>query len=186
MKNLQYSSLLRPSSYKKIKIAALSRPVGILRMSVLEKAMPGLLPDIDPEGLLEFSVVFTDRSLNHMSARFQQAMRDISQTLKEVYHAQAVAIVPGGGSYGMEAVARQFAHGKNVLVVRNGWFSYRWTQIFEAGQIPETIAVLKARPVSEAPQSAYAPAPIAEVVAHIHQQRPDLVFAPRYLLDSLH
>ncbi len=140
--------------------------------------MPGLLPEIDPEGLLEFSVVFTDRSLNHMSARFQQAMRDISQTLKEVYHAQAVAIVPGGGSYGMEAVARQFAHGKNVLVVRNGWFSYRWTQIFEAGQIPETVAVLKARPVSEAPQSAYAPAPIAEVLAHIHQQRPDLVFAP--------
>lgn len=140
--------------------------------------MPGLLPDVDPEGLLEFSVVFTDRSLNHMSARFQEAMQDISRTLKEVYNAQAVAIVPGGGSYGMEAVARQFAHGKKVLVVRNGWFSYRWTQIFDAGQIPATAAVLKARPVSQDPQSPYAPAPVDEVVAHIYQQRPDLVFAP--------
>jgi aspartate aminotransferase-like enzyme len=140
--------------------------------------MPGLLPEIDPDGLLEYSVVFTDRSLNHMSARFQQAMRDISQTLKEVYQAQAVAIVPGGGSYGMEAVARQFAHGKKVLVLRNGWFSYRWTQIFEAGQIPASATVLKARPVADGPQAAYAPAPIAEVVASIQQQRPDLVFAP--------
>ncbi|MBV2235094.1 MAG: aminotransferase class V-fold PLP-dependent enzyme [Sterolibacterium sp.] len=140
--------------------------------------MPGLLPAIDPEGLLEYSVVFTDRSLNHMSTRFQQAMRDISQTLREVYQAQAVAIVPGGGSYGMEAVARQFAHGKRVMVLRNGWFSYRWTQIFEAGQIPASETVLKARPLTEGPQAAFAPAPIEEVVARIHEQRPELVFAP--------
>ena len=96
--------------------------------------MPGLLPDIDPNGLLEYSVVFTDRSLNHMSQQFQQVMRDISDTLKGVYNAEAVVVVPGGGTYGMEAVARQFAHDKKCLVIRNGWFSFRWTQIFEAGR----------------------------------------------------
>ena len=109
--------------------------------------MPGLLPDIDPDGLLEFSVVYTDRSLNHMSKSFQSVMKDISLTLKKVYHADAVAIVPGSGTFGMEAVARQFATGKKCLVIRNGWFSYRWTQIFEAGDIPSSSTVLKARPV---------------------------------------
>ena len=140
--------------------------------------MPGLLPDVDPDGLLEYSVVFTDRSLNHMSQAFQGVMCDLSAMLKSVYQAQAVAIVPGGGTYGMEAVARQFATGKKVLVIRNGWFSYRWTQIFEMGAIPAESVVLKARPVGEGPQAAFAPAPIAEVVAAIHRQRPDLVFAP--------
>src|SRR5512134_3643493 len=102
--------------------------------------MPGLLPDVDPDGLLEYSVVYTDRALNHMSRRFQQALRDITATLKQVYHARSAVIVPGSGTFGMEAVARQFAHGQHCLVVRNGWFSYRWTQIFEMGRIPATHA----------------------------------------------
>ncbi|WP_295392826.1 aminotransferase class V-fold PLP-dependent enzyme [uncultured Thiodictyon sp.] len=140
--------------------------------------MPGLLPAVDPDGLLEYSVVFTDRSLNHMSQSFQGVMRDLSAMLKEVYHAHAVAIVPGGGTYGMEAVARQFATGKKALVIRNGWFSYRWTQIFDMGSIPAESVVLKARPVDAGPQAAFAPAPIEEVVAAIAQHRPDIVFAP--------
>lgn len=140
--------------------------------------MPALLPDVDPEGLEEFSVVFTDRSLNHMSARFQQVMRDISAMLKEVYAAEAVALVPGGGTYAMEAVARQFAAGRRVLVVRNGWFSYRWTQIFEAGGFAAETHVAMARPAGNAAQSPFAPAPIEEVVAKIAETRPDVVFAP--------
>ena len=108
--------------------------------------MAALLDTIDPEGLEEFSVVFTDRSLNHMSAAFQRVMRDISEMLREVYHADAVALVPGGGSYGMEAVARQFGQGARVLVVRNGWFSYRWSQIFEAGEFADDTHVIKAHP----------------------------------------
>ena len=93
--------------------------------------MPGLLPEIDPDGLLEYSVVYTDHALNHMSKRFQHVMTDISAVLKEVYHARSAILVPGSGTFGMEAVARQFATGRKVLVIRNGWFSYRWTQIFE-------------------------------------------------------
>jgi len=140
--------------------------------------MPGLLPDIDPNGLLEYSVVFTDRSLNHMSQTFQGVMNDISSTLKQVYNAQAVAVVPGGGTYGMEAVARQFATGKKCLIIRNGWFSYRWTQILEMGQIASEAIALKAQSVEEGPQAALAPAPIDEVVATIKAERPDMVFAP--------
>ncbi len=140
--------------------------------------MSGLLPDVDPDGLLEFSVVFTDRSLNHMSKAFQQVMRDISASLKEVYSARAVVVVPGGGTYAMEAVARQFATGGKCLVVRNGWFSYRWSQIFEMGKIPAEEIVMKARPVEEGPEPAWAPAPIEEVVARIRAERPDVVFAP--------
>lgn len=128
--------------------------------------------------LHEYSVVFTDRALNHMSATFQQVMRDISSTLKQVYAAEAVAVVPGGGSFGMEAVARQFATGRKCLVLRNGWFSYRWSQIFEAGGIPASETVLKARPLSDAPDAAWAPAPLEEVLATIARERPDLVFAP--------
>ncbi len=139
--------------------------------------MPGLLPAVDPDGLLEFSVVFTDRSLNHMSQRFQGAMRDIAGVLKRAYRAHAVALVPGGGTYGMEAVARQFASGRKALVIRNGWFSYRWTQIFEMGSIPAQSTVLKARPVRAGRQAPYAPAPIDEVTAAIRDQRPDVVFA---------
>ncbi len=140
--------------------------------------MPALLPDVDPDGLLEFSVVYTDRSLNHMSRRFQGVMQDISATLKQVYRARSVALVPGGGSYGMEAVARQFAHGKKALVIRNGWFSYRWSQIFDAGSIPAESVVLKARRVSDESQAPWIPCPVDEVVAAIREFRPDVVFAP--------
>ena len=140
--------------------------------------MPGLLPLIDPDGLLEFSVVYTDRSLNHMSKRFQGVMRDISRMLKEVYQAHRVALVPGSGTFGMESVARQFATGKHVMVIRNGWFSYRWTQIFDMGQIPASHTVMKARRVAEGSQTPWAPAPIAEVVAAIAAEKPAVVFAP--------
>ena len=140
--------------------------------------MPGLLPLIDPDGLLEFSVVYTDRALNHMSQRFQGVMRDISRMLKEVYQAHSVALVPGSGTFGMESVARQFATGKHVMVVRNGWFSYRWSQIFDMGQIPASHTVMKARRISEGSQAAWAPAPIDEVTAAIAREKPALVFAP--------
>ena len=140
--------------------------------------MPGLLPHIDPDGLLEFSVVYTDRALNHMSRSFQGVMKDISSILKDAYHAHSVALVPGSGTFGMEAVARQFADGKDVLVIRNGWFSYRWSQIFEMGQIPKSSTVLKARRVGSGPQAPWIPAPIAEVQAAIREKKPALVFAP--------
>ena len=140
--------------------------------------MPGLLPHIDPDGLLEFSVVYTDRSLNHMSQRFGGVMTDISRMLKSVYGAHSVALVPGSGSFGMESVARQFATGQHVMVIRNGWFSYRWTQIFDMGQIPKSHSVLKARRVSESSQAAWAPAPIELVKAAIASEKPALVFAP--------
>ncbi|HEX6992626.1 MAG TPA: aminotransferase class V-fold PLP-dependent enzyme [Gammaproteobacteria bacterium] len=133
---------------------------------------------VDPGGLLEFSVVYTDRSLNHMSAAFQAVMRDLSATLKEVYGARSVAIVPGGGTYGMESVARQLATGKRCLVLRNGWFSYRWTQIFDAGAIPAESVVLTARRAGDARHAPFVPAPIDEVEARIRSERPDLVFAP--------
>ena len=140
--------------------------------------MPGLLPHVDPDGLLEYSVVYTDRALNHMSQRFQHVMQDVSATLKSVYGARSAIVVPGSGSFGMEAVARQFATGKRVLVIRNGWFSYRWSQIFEMGAIPAQTDVLKARPTVSGPQAPFAPAPIDEVVATIRATKPDLVFAP--------
>ena len=140
--------------------------------------MPSLLPNIDPDGLLEFSVVYTDRALNHMSQRFQGVMTDISSILKEVYHAKSAVLVPGSGTFGMEAVARQFATGKKALVIRNGWFSYRWTQIFDMGHIPASSTVLKARRVSTDSQSAWIPCPVDEVVNTIRTQRPDVVFAP--------
>jgi aspartate aminotransferase-like enzyme len=140
--------------------------------------MPGLLKDIDPDGLLEYSVVYTDRSLNHMSRSFQVVMNDISNTLKKVYSAEAAIVVPGSGTYGMEAVARQFATNKKCLVIRNGWFSYRWTQIFEMGGIPSSSTVLKARPVEAGSQAAFTPPPIEEVVKTIQSQKPDMVFAP--------
>ncbi len=140
--------------------------------------MPGLLPNVDPDGLLEFSVVYTDRALNHMSRSFQGVMKDISSILKQAYNAHSVALVPGSGTFGMEAVARQFAGGKDVLVLRNGWFSYRWTQIFEMGQIPASSTVLKARRVGSGPQAPWIPAPIAEVQATIREKKPAMVFAP--------
>jgi len=140
--------------------------------------MTALLDTVDPDGLLEYSVVFTDRSLNHMSGAFQGVMRDISGLLKEVYNADAVALVPGGGTCGMEAVARQLATDAKALVIRNGWFSYRWTQIFEAGGIAASEVVMKARRSGNAPDAPFAPAPIDEVVAKIAEERPDVVFAP--------
>jgi aspartate aminotransferase-like enzyme len=140
--------------------------------------MPGLLPLIDPDGLLEFSVVYTDRALNHMSKRFQGVMRDISRMLKDVYQAHRVALVPGSGTFGMESVARQFASGKHVMVIRNGWFSYRWTQIFDMGQIPASHSVMKARRVAEGSQAPWVPVPIDEVVAAIAAEKPAVVFAP--------
>jgi len=140
--------------------------------------MPGLNPHIDPDGLLEYSVVYTDRALNHMSQKFQGVMRDMSGILKQVYGARSAAIIPGSGTFGMEAVARQFATGKHVLVIRNGWFSYRWTQIFDMGGIPSSSTVLKARMVEPGRQAAWAPAPIGEVVATIAVERPAVVFAP--------
>jgi len=140
--------------------------------------MSGLLPQVDPDGLLEFSVVYTDRALNHMSKSFQGVMKDISSILKQVYHAKSVALVPGSGTFGMEAVARQFAGGKKVLIIRNGWFSYRWTQILDMGQIAAESTVLKARRVGADRQSPWVPAPIDEVVAAIRDKKPDVVFAP--------
>ena len=140
--------------------------------------MPGLLPDVDPDGLLEYSVVYTDRALNHMSARFQRVMQDVSATLKQVYGARSAIVVPGSGSFGMESVARQFAHGKKVLVIRNGWFSYRWSQIFEMGAIPAETSVLRARRTGAGAKAPFAPATIDEVVAAIRRVKPDLVFAP--------
>ena len=140
--------------------------------------MPGLLPHVDPDGLLEYSVVYTDRALNHMSAAFQGVMKDVSRVLRQVYHAQAAIVVPGGGTFGMEAVARQFATGRRCLVIRNGWFSFRWSQIFEMGGIPAESTVLKARRTGSDSKSPFAPPPIGEVVAAIREKRPDLVFAP--------
>lgn len=137
-----------------------------------------LLDTVDPDGLEEFSVVFTDRSLNHMSKAFQQVMLDINAMLKEVYKAEATALIPGGGTYAMEAVARQFARGQDALVVRNGWFSYRWSQIFEAGGLTKSATVMKARQTGNSAQSPFAPAPIEEVTATIREQKPAIVFAP--------
>ncbi len=140
--------------------------------------MPALLDTVDPDGLLEFSVVFTDRSLNHMSAKFQQAMRDISAGLREVYNADGVAVVPGGGTFAMEAVARQFATNQTCLIVRNGWFSFRWTQILEAGDIAAASIVMQARQAGNEPTAAFSPAPIEDVVARIREDKPGVVFAP--------
>jgi aspartate aminotransferase-like enzyme len=142
--------------------------------------MPGLLPDVDPDGLYEFSVVYTDRALNHMSQRFQRVMTDIGRMLKSVYGAHSAVLVPGSGTFGMESVARQFATGRHALVLRNGWFSYRWTQIFDMGAIPASHTVLKARRVDGRTdaQAPWAPAPIDEVVATIAREKPAVVFAP--------
>jgi aspartate aminotransferase-like enzyme len=140
--------------------------------------MPGLLPHVDPDGLLEYSVVYTDRALNHMSKKFSGVMKDISATLKEVYGAASAVVVPGSGSFGMEAVARQFAGGKQVLIVRNGWFSYRWTQIFDMAGVASSSTVLKARMVAPAAKSPFTPAPLEEIVATIRSTQPAVVFAP--------
>ena len=140
--------------------------------------MPGLLPHVDPDGLLEFSVVYTDRSLNHMSEAFKGVITDISALLKEVYNAKSALVVPGSGTYGMEAAARQFATGRKCAVIRNGWFSYRWTQIFEMGGISNDLHVIQGRQLANEFEGAYAPPPIDEVVAWIRKEKPAVVFAP--------
>jgi aspartate aminotransferase-like enzyme len=140
--------------------------------------MPGLLPHVDPDGLLEYSVVYTDRAVNHMSKKFQRTLCAISGILKEAYGARSAIVVPGSGSFGMEAVARQFAHDQHVLVLRNGWFSFRWSQVFDAGRIPSSSTVLKARRQRPGPREPFAPAPLAEVVQTIRQEKPAVVFAP--------
>jgi len=140
--------------------------------------MPGLLPNVDPDGLLEFSVVYTDRSLNHMSEEFKRVMVDISSVLKDAYNASSAVIVPGSGTFGMEAVARQFANNEKCLVLRNGWFSYRWTQIFDLANITSDITVIKGRQLEDSAQGVFAPAPIEEVVAYIKKEKPAVVFAP--------
>ena len=140
--------------------------------------MPGLLPHVDPDGLLEFSVVYTDRSLNHMSEAFKGVITDISKILKEVYNAKSALVVPGSGTYGMEAAARQFATGRKCAVIRNGWFSYRWTQIFEMGGISDDLHVIQGRQLANEFEGSYAPPPIDEVVAWIRKEKPAVVFAP--------
>ncbi|MEX8193786.1 aminotransferase class V-fold PLP-dependent enzyme [Comamonas guangdongensis] len=140
--------------------------------------MPGLLPDVDPDGLLEFSVVYTDRALNHMSKKFVGVMQDILGVLKEVYHAHTAVLVPGSGTFGMEAVARQFANREKVLIVRNGWFSYRWTQIFDEGGLGGGSVVCKARRQGKGSQDPWAPCPAEEVAATIRAEKPKVVFAP--------
>jgi aspartate aminotransferase-like enzyme len=140
--------------------------------------MSGLLPNVDPDGLLEFSVVYTDRSLNHMSKQFQEIAKDISAVLKEAYNARSAIIVPGSGSFGMESVARQFAQKQKCLIVRNGWFSYRWTQILEMCNITQDAHVLKARQIDNSTTGCFAPPPIGEVVAFIKKEKPAVVFAP--------
>jgi aspartate aminotransferase-like enzyme len=140
--------------------------------------MPSLLPHVDPDGLMEFSVVYTDRSLNHMSQEFKKVIVDISSVLKDAYNASSAVIVPGSGTYGMEAVARQFANNEKCLVLRNGFFSYRWTQIFDLANITQNITVLKGRQLEDSVQGVFAPAPIEEVVALIKKEKPAVVFAP--------
>jgi len=147
-----------------------SQTIGIL--------MPALLPNVDPDGLLEYSVVYTDRALNHMSQSFQGVMRDISSTLKEVYNAKAAIVVPGSGTFGMESVARQFATNEKCLVIRNGWFSYRWTQIFDMGSIPSEHIVMKAQQITDEAQAPFAPAAVEDVIATIKAEKPAVVFAP--------
>ena len=140
--------------------------------------MPGLLPNVDPDGLLEFSVVYTDRSLNHMSEEFKRVIVDISSVLKDAYNASSAVIVPGSGTFGMEAVARQFTNQQKCLVLRNGYFSYRWTQIFDLANITNDITIIKGRQLEASTQGVFAPAPIEEVVAFIKKEKPAVVFAP--------
>lgn len=141
-------------------------------------SMSALLDSVDPDGLLEYSVVYTDRSLNHMSAQFQQVMNDIHRTLTSVYRAHRAVVVPGGGTFGMEAVARQFCEDEVCLVLRNGWFSYRWSQIFDAAQLPREHLVMKASLCSDAPQSGFEPPAIEDVIARIEREKPAVVCAP--------
>jgi len=145
-----------------------------------------IIPKDDFGPYKEYSVIFTNRSLNLMSDPFQKVMRDLNNLLKETYNCSEgkVAIIPGSGTFGMEAVARQFATNEHVMVIRNGWFSFRWTEIFDMGGAGESICeshtVLKAQPVpsSNASHQQYAPYPVDEVVHKIHEEKPAVIFAP--------
>ena len=141
--------------------------------------MTALRQDIDPNGLLEYSVVYTDRALNHMSKAFQEVMNDLLSNLKTVYNAEAAVIIPGSGTYGMEAVARQLTIDEDCLIIRNGWFSYRWTQILEKGKFAKSSTVLTAERTedTEAPKP-FAPVDIDTAVAKIKEEKPAIVFAP--------
>ena len=146
-----------------------------------EKWHQRAMPDDYSGGLKEFSVVYTDRALNHMSAPFIEVMNDLNDLLKGVYNAAATVILPGSGTYGMEAVARQFARGEKALVVRNGYFSYRWTDIFEQTQIASEVVVLKATldtTDTDASRPHVKPLPIDTIVASIKKEKPKVVFAP--------
>lgn len=140
--------------------------------------MNAMYDTVDPDGLLEYSVVYTDRALNHMSVNFQQVMRDISAGLKSTYNAHCAVVVPGSGTFGMEAVARQFANDASCLVIRNGWFSYRWSQILEMGGFAANINVLKARQPVDGVDQPFLPPPVDQVVAAIEKDKPAVVFAP--------
>ena len=140
--------------------------------------MPALRDDIDPDGLLEYSVVFSDRSLNSMSDAFGEVMRDISRIMRNAYGAASVAVVPGGGTYGMEAIARQFANDARVLVIRNGWFSYRWSQIMEAGKLASYTTVLAASQSDDSTDAPFAPYPLEDILERIRAEKPDVVFCP--------
>ena len=140
--------------------------------------MSAIYPKIDPNGLLEYSVVFTDRSMNSMSKAFQGVMRGLHEGLTSVYNTPSCVLVPGGGTFAMESVARQFAKNQKVLVVRNGWFSFRWTQIFNQGVTPSHAEVAKARPDTDAADQQFAPVPVEEVCAQIRADKPNLVVAP--------
>ena len=141
--------------------------------------MTALRQDIDPNGLLEYSVVYTDRALNHMSKAFQEVMNDLLSNLKTVYNAEAAVIIPGSGTYGMEAVARQLTIDEDCLIIRNGWFSYRWTQILEKGKFAKSSTVLTAERTedTEAPKP-FAPVDIETAVAKIKEEKPAVVYAP--------
>jgi aspartate aminotransferase-like enzyme len=127
----------------------------------------------------EYSVVYTDRVFNLMSPVFQEAMVTVSTELKACYKAAACVLIPGSGTYAMEAVARQFAWKKSVVIVRNGYFSYRWSDIMHVCELPAHETVIQAKPVdaTEArPQ--LAPPSIESVVAAIREHKPALVCAP--------
>lgn len=141
-----------------------------------------LRPEVDPKGLREFSVVYTDRSLNHMSETFCKTMQSVNTEMKTLYNAEQLVIVPGGGTYGMESVARQFGPGRNAMVLRNGLFSYRWTQIFDQAKGAlcknRTPAVFTAGRQGPGKNSPFAPYPIDEIVGIIQKEKPGLVMAP--------
>ena len=128
--------------------------------------------------LLEYSVVYTERALNHMSPYYMGVMKDISRIFKSAHGANSAIVLPGSGTFGMEAVARQFATDKRCLIIRNGWFSFRWTQIIETCRITSDARVITARQDSAAAQAPFAPPPIDEVVAAIREYKPEVVFAP--------